>query len=470
MILRLHLKILALILFPLAAIAALNILTAAGPSLEQRLFASLIVAFGFIPTFLYVAKNDPGIPFLPFFGIVYIIYYAVPVFTLADFSLPLLGKVDPRCINAALAFAAIGIFMLVLSYYMMPVKQIGRFIPRVGVSWDPRKACFWAVGLGSLGLFFSYLRLIVRVPVQFDQIGLFFSELSVIGVGILFILQLERRLGTLGKMLLWLIFLPLLILIRLGTSATAQIYSIIIFLSFLYWYFCRRIPWLWVALALILFVVFSSFKAEYRKLTVEGQAYSQKTPIEKSIIFARMPFGNREVFRKGYEVAAIRTSHCLLSFAHVIKLTPTKIPYWNGKSYSVLLWAPIPRVIFPWKPQMKMGQDFGHRYEFLNPADHTTSYSLPQLVEMYINFGIPGILIGMFIIGLIYRFIYEMFSHPRSGEGGVLIGAFIFTRLLIIESDFSIVFGNIVYYIILLMFVNKLMQTKRPKVCGNDKG
>jgi hypothetical protein len=76
------------------------------------------------------------------------------------------------------------------------------------------------------------------------------------------------------------------------------------------------------------------------------------------------------------------------------------------------------------------------------------------------NFGIIGVIVGMFLMGVIYRFFYEIFCHPEAGEGGLLIGFFIFSRIANIESDFSIVFANVLYFIIPLIIINWFISNK----------
>ena len=112
----------------------------------------------------------------------------------------------------------------------------------------------------------------------------------------------------------------------------------------------------------------------------------------------------------------------------------------------------------PEKPRKTLGQQFGHRYMFLHPQDVTSSYNLPILIEMYINFGPPAIIVGMFILGLIFRAFYNLFNHPAAGDGGFLLSAMIFTNLLSMESDFSLIFGNIINYIILFYIIIRFMK------------
>ena len=72
-----------------------------------------------------------------------------------------------------------------------------------------------------------------------------------------------------------------------------------------------------------------------------------------------------------------------------------------------------------------------------------TSVNLPRLVECYTNFGVLGVIIGMFLIGLLYRMLIAMYVHPRIGlcalSGTVHVTALIFD----IGSATSMVLGGI---------------------------
>ena len=447
------------LLLLLFGIIVLNFIAQADPTPSERILASIILILGLVPTFFYIKKNESGIPFLPLFGAIYSIYYSLPIFLLEGYFVHFIS-LPHDSLEKALLLAAVGLILLLLAYYKLPGKSIGRYLPRISIYWNPQRAQFLAIILGVFGLGASYLILTVHVPAQFAQIVLFLAQLSIIAIGILFILQLQGRLNKDGKLILWGVFLPLLLTLRLGTGAIAQVLFIIIFMSLTYWCFRRKMPWKTALGGVLLIFVLLGVRGEFRELTWGG-IYAGKSPIVKSMLFAEMVFTGKESYDKGIIKASTRTAH-ILSFAHVVELTPEAVPYWMGKTYHTLLWTPIPRIIFPWKPTNILGQDFGHRYGFLHPSDYTTSFNMTQLVETYANFGVIGVIIGMFIIGIIYRALYEMLCHPKAGEGGFLIGLFIFMGLANIESDFSVVFGAVIYYIILLAIIMRLIRRRSP--------
>ncbi|RKZ18355.1 hypothetical protein DRQ17_03330 [bacterium] len=108
-----------------------------------------------------------------------------------------------------------------------------------------------------------------------------------------------------------------------------------------------------------------------------------------------------------------------------------------------------------------MGQEYGHRYNFLNPNDYGTSFNLSMLIELYINFGVIGIIIGMFLIGVVYRILYRIMNYKGMSEGVAVIGAIIFMNLMNIESNISLVFGNVVEYTIIMYLIFVMLKLRK---------
>jgi hypothetical protein len=287
----------------------------------------------------------------------------------------------------------------------------------------------------------------------------------------LFLLQLRGKLKFNMKILLWFVFIP----VRFLHSISGGGFGLLVFESaiyfFIYFYCRQRIPWVFFIIVSLLFFLIWGARDDFRELTWFDGPYAKSSTIDKSLLYVRLVYdrawGEKKVTSSVAFESFLLRSNQLLTFVKTVELTPQYIPYWGGRTYSTLFTSFIPRSIYADKPLKRVGQDFGHRYMFLEPDDYSTSYNLPMLVEMYINFGFWGVVIGMFLYGIIMRILYALVNHPQCGEGGFIIGAMISHTLLNIESDFSLVFGNVLQYLLLFYFILKRMRTRTITPEGN---
>jgi hypothetical protein len=89
-----------------------------------------------------------------------------------------------------------------------------------------------------------------------------------------------------------------------------------------------------------------------------------------------------------------------------------------------------------------------------------------QLVEMYANFGTWGVVLGGIILGFLYKLLTEVGDGPAVDDGAKLIAAHIFVGLLNIESNFALVFGGLVYLVLLNVLVLKILHWRKPMVAS----
>jgi hypothetical protein len=242
-------------------------------------------------------------------------------------------------------------------------------------------------------------------------------------------------------------------------SISAPAFTLIL-LMFIYVAERGRVPLLPILVGSLVLTAALGIKQEYRRLLSKAQDVELANRVT---LFAGLMSGvtRESKMRDAGTTAHDRIDH-LSAFAHVIARTPASVPYWGGVTYETLFTTWIPRALWPNKPQKTLGQDYGHRYRFIGPWDTDTSINLEQTVEMYANFGLEGVVAGMFLMGILYRFCYRVLNHPDGGDGAMLIAANTFRVMLNIESDFSLVFGGIVQAVLLLYVVLWLMA-RQPK-------
>jgi hypothetical protein len=219
-----------------------------------------------------------------------------------------------------------------------------------------------------------------------------------------------------------------------------------------------------VAIGVPLIVVALAVKAEFRALTwVEGRTPAMN-PVQKGSMFLEIATSfvvtadRDEIYFASQTIAQRFDLVSLL--AYVIDETPSRVPYWDGESYQALLWKFIPRLLYPEKPVEEMGQTFGHRYGLLDEDDISTSVNMPQLCEMYANFGAPGVVIGMFLLGTFFRILNHSLNHDKLGSWGMVSSATIFSGLINIESNFSLVYGGIIYSTALLCMLGTIIRRR----------
>jgi hypothetical protein len=91
--------------------------------------------------------------------------------------------------------------------------------------------------------------------------------------------------------------------------------------------------------------------------------------------------------------------------SHVMYAVPDKIPYARGQTVlSAIFGSFIPRLV--WSDKPKVGRDLVEKYTELTLGP-TTSMGLTPLGETYANFGKKGGIIFMFVLGLVFRGVFN---------------------------------------------------------------
>jgi hypothetical protein len=307
-----------------------------------------------------------------------------------------------------------------------------------------------------------FIKASVESRIELDQVLYFMTDLATIAIAILYILQLRGRLNLVGRSFLWGVVVPTRILTGLATGATFQGLEIVLLLLMVYAALRHSMPWKILIAGGIAFLVLRPVQVPFRTLSWAGGEAASQPLTAKAALFLKtagqLLAGEELTYSDALQLSLFRLAH-LMTFAEIVERTPTEIPFWEGETLYPLLFKPIPRLLYPDKPVVSSGQTFGHLYGFLSPDDDGTSYNLPQLVELYGNFGILGVLVGMFFLGVLYRVIQYIFVHPGMGLGAMVSGVYTFTRLLMIESSLSLVIGGLFWTFIFLGLLHMVMNT-----------
>jgi hypothetical protein len=441
-------------------VIVLNYFAPGRPVFGIRILASTILVAGFYPTWRWLAGADRGLPFMPFISMVFVMYYSVGLFLLERYN-DSEGHTIPHswCVRA-LALALTALLLMFVAYYGSE-RLLRRIIPQARMQWtDLGHTKLMGVVLGFVGIVVFGVGHALHVPKAFEQFVGYLGDLSLVGIVTLFILQLTARLDRPTKLVLWCLLIPGRMLLGFAQGATALGLAVPLVLLFTYSTLRGRMPWRWLALGALAIFVIRPMMQPMRALTDKGAPLHNASEMEKLKLFLSLMMkvaDNQIPMRLLVQVAASRLAD-ILPFAIVVQQSPRVVPYSGGETYAPLLYKFVPRVLYPEKLKDETGQWFGHRYGLLSRDDHGTAFNLAQTIELYVNFGPGGILLGSLLFGVIYRVIHCVFVHPEMGFGALVAGLVLLARMFSIESDMAGVLGGELWAFVFIGLVNLVMD------------
>lgn len=409
-----------------------------------------VVLLGLAPGLAYLARlrraprTAGPLPYLPLFGLVFALYYGLPVLVRDRLAFMSLSP-DARSVSRALDLSLVGIGALYAGFFVLGRRLVGGAAPlRVELGSRARTAALVLACVGALAVVAGeslpvppYLRQVIHTLTLFLRVG----------IGVLVVLDLSGRLPRGMHRLVWWVAVPAFLFLALRSGTVGGLVRPLVFLMLLVWSHRFRLPWTLLAVALFLAVLLRGAAAEFRDRVHRSQTVAELNPFQRSLLFAEIARRGLlrdpvETVRSSFDLMGSRTAQLGL-FAHVVHRTPEAVPYWGGETYGALAAGFVPRFVWRDKPTKELGQRFGHRYAVISPRDHSTSVNLPQMVEMFANFGPLGVLLGMAALGVLYRWAQAKLDRFGAGEGTTVIGAVVFSELVNLESDFSLVFGGL---------------------------
>ena len=154
-------------------------------------------------------------------------------------------------------------------------------------------------------------------------------------------------------------------------------------------------------------------------------------------------------------------SSCLAQITRVVWLTQ-KNGFYNGEASAPVVAALVPRILWPDKPQVMLGQWFAleaglaYRGE-TGKTNNSVNLTIPG--ECYLDFGWIGVIIGCFLFGLFVAALWNSAEFYASEYNilGVLIGGYLLIFAIYgIVGDLQIVVTNLSVYLSFLMIKNIL--------------
>jgi hypothetical protein len=462
-----HWNILPTIVLAMAILPVFIVLVRPSPIPPfTRALATGLWVLCLIPAYAYVTdepqKRRP-IPFFPMISAIYGLYYVLPI---------VVGAYN-KYFNASADPAFDYDFPMQLAFFGWLAMAVGYFVPGLfertihkpdRVNADPKVLVFWGFSFLYGGLAISALKTWLGATTTVGGVFQFLVSLQWFGVGLLTVLARRRELSGIHKVAFAIGFAGASAFALAGGSV-APLVMFFVVAGFGLWIGRPAIEKRWViagVVALLVAVTFRGVAIDFRKAAWFGnRQFSAQERFSLMIDLVSQNISDRglpQTILHGFEKTVQRSANMDL-FADVVRRTPDQIPYWNGETYYSLAGLAIPRFLWPNKPTKELGQAFGHRYGILHWSNLSTAINFPFLVEFYANFGTPGVIFGMLIVGIIYRCLDIFVNRPGQSPLRSLMGIVLLLPLFLIESDFSLTFGGIPLNALALFVVWKAINS-----------
>ncbi len=431
-----------------------------GPDFSVLALALLTGAIALIPLILDVRRPyEQRHILLSVVSLAYLGLFVVSVFTTYFFASSVLKTDDvvvadligvrPNDIIKGQMAALVGLLLL-LAGYCIP---IGRIVP--GGIPTPRRDWTFRAKL-SVALFMIPLGWVLLLASQFGLLpkragsgflGMI-SNSTYMGIALLMLTYLRHR--SREALFLILLLIPPSMAFNFLGGSKANFLSPVAIVAVAFIVVRRRIALRWVFIAIAAVIVIYPI-AEFQRRVIllnntQGAAYALKKPGEMisriSHFVGNYEFG--DYLMQGVQ-ATSRRSDGLGILSVILRDCPSKVPFQGGWTLGYIVLSYVPRIVWADKPDMSTGlwvtANFGG-------GPGIESHTAPTWIgELYFNFGWPGIVIGMLIMGAYMRFLHEAVFTPNAAVAAQMMAVtvfFIFPQTLqafIISPVNSVVLG-----------------------------
>ena len=121
---------------------------------------------------------------------------------------------------------------------------------------------------------------------------------------------------------------------------------------------------------------------------------------------------------------------------------------------------------FIWKNKLFsiniLGNKYGRQIGILGPNDFQTSINPTMIGDWYMNFGIVGIIFGMFLMGMIFRFIYNyLILETNNSLSGVMIYSVFWIQIIRgMENYIAPVYAGLMKMFVVLILIHVFLTWK----------
>jgi O-antigen polysaccharide polymerase Wzy len=453
---------------PPALITAILWVTSLTPvSIVQALIGYALLC---IPWWAYTAWKREGTSRVPFFALISMIvwtYFALPLFW-GDRSRPgiLGGTLPDDAVTQTMFMALLSVGILWLG---MKVK-VGRHFALPHVRDIPADPSRWTY-LRFLMVIASVFSLIPNAAYIGGESGrqiILAMQTSIPLIIFVFLFRNYLR-GTTSPIDRYILLLFVASQLVLGLAGGWLGSFLAVMLAALAMYLAERkkIPIVPVVLVLAYAVFFQAGKSTFRDVYWYGSTQSSSTQtsgiLQRVQSWAQLSLTNWQSVLSNPSTTmgpalfqgVVQRVNLLNQTAHVVEFTPSPVPYQDGATYTPILLNLVPRLVWPDKPSVNQPNQFYQVAYGLTAPSNLSHVSIASgvIAEGYMNLGWLGVLVVMFLLGILFGWFEATFLAAGSGALYSSLGIVLAVHFLTLEEQMNQYLGGTVQTIILAFLV-----------------
>lgn len=361
--------------------------------------------------------------------------------------------------NIGLIFIALGVFLIIRKYELK-----GLDYAHLALSYDSRKIIPIYIIVSLVYPFIS------EGSFNFGGLQQPISKLADFKWMVFFIFMLSC-LYTKQFKLFTIIAVAEVVMSLTGFFSSFKDYFLVVFGGIVVIYgkdlkFKQVLPLAGITVALIyMMIIWQYVKPEYRTYLSGGQLNQnvvRSTGESLSKLGELIQNVDEDALNSGFKQTVDRLSY-IDFFSATIDYVPRVVPHTHGRLWGDAVGRVLqPRIFFPNKAAID-DSETTRKYSGIMVAgtEQGTSISLGYMTENYIDFGMPGMFISLFIYGILVGLVYKyvMTSSPDKLVGTAMIIP-LFILFYLFESALNKLIGGLLMYLLIYELIRRFALKK----------
>lgn len=461
----------------LVAIAAGLASGVRGSDVQLLVLAVATLAVALVPVAL-----DQGRPparrhvLLSMFALVYMTHYVTPVFTayipaFGPIEAPGMGGSDllPAHVAGGQTMALYGLVALLASYGLPLGRAASMAMPRPNVHWRPAVTLAVACAMLAFGWTVQVLVAVGALPPDIGSGVLSaFSSFLVYGNVLLTYEWLRAR----SPVAFFLLCVTVPVTSALGFFTGSKTYALIAPMMVVLTLVVvrRRIRLRWIVVGVLALVLLYPTNQFFRDVILEDNSRTVVDVLRdpNSALERVGSFVSSSRFGE-YTAAGLTATGGRLDglgvTSVIVRDTPRVSPFQNGRTLGLFFLAFVPRLFWPSKPTITIGNWITEVYGSGPDVALVSATGPTQVGDYYLNFGTAGVIGGMMLLGTLLRMAHEALLRDESPTAPAILAAIVVLYNLTIrfEGNVAAQYANTAFALIPIAVIALAVRVAFPE-------